>query len=72
MLCQERVGEYDTDVYNITNLILIARRRSEVFVKWWGGEREEGEGRGRMVNFEVGDYQLYDVVYFIQERTSDT
>ena len=44
MLCQEKVGEYDTDVYNITNLILIARRRSEVFVKWRGGEREEGEG----------------------------
>jgi len=27
---QERVGEYNTDVYNITNLILIARRRSVV------------------------------------------
>ena len=27
---QERVGEYSTDMYNITNLILIARRRSVV------------------------------------------
>ena len=38
-----------------------------------GGERRrrrEGKGgRGRMINFQVGDYQLYDVT---QERTSDT
>ena len=30
LLHQEQVGEYETDVYNITNLILIARRRSVV------------------------------------------
>ena len=75
LLCQEKVGEYDTDVYNITNLILIARRRSEVFVKWWGGEREEGEGRKggrRWGTLRSVTVSCMTVVYFIQERTSDT
>ncbi len=54
-LTQERIGEYETDVYSITNLILVSRRRREHLTPEQIQEHEKLQHKVETGNIEETD-----------------